>query len=47
LVVELEESTGLTHMGVESRLKAEALLDFYEKVFGVDDLVEKPDELLK
>lgn len=29
----------------EFRLKATVLLDFYEKVFGVDDLIEKPDEL--
>jgi hypothetical protein len=26
------------------RLKADALLIFYEKVFGVKDLVDKPDE---
>jgi hypothetical protein len=28
----------------ELRLKAEALLKFYEDIFGVDDLIEKADE---
>lgn len=40
LVTELEESDALNP---EFRQKAEALLRFYEEVFGVDDLVEKPD----
>ena len=40
LVTELEESDELNP---ELRRKAEALLKFYEEVFGVDDLVERPD----
>jgi len=44
LVTELEESNGLAHTDAEFRSKAEALLGFYETVFGVDDLVEKADE---
>ena len=38
----LEASTERDEL--EFRLKAEALLLFYEKVFGVKDLLEKPDE---
>jgi hypothetical protein len=30
--------------GGELQQKAEALLAFYEKVFGVKDLLEKPDQ---
>ncbi len=44
LVTELEEANGLAHTDAEFRSKAEALLEFYEDVFGVDDLVEKADE---
>lgn len=47
LVMELEEADGLAQIDAEFRLKAEALLDYYEKIFGVDDLVEKPDEMLE
>lgn len=47
LVTELEESNGLVHTDAEFRSKAEALLGFYEKVFGVDDLVERTDEGLE
>ena len=47
LVMELEEADGLAQIDAEFRLKAEALLDYYEEIFGVDDLVEKPDEVLE
>lgn len=47
LVRELEETDGLPHTNAEFRLKAKTLLDFYEQVFGVDDLVEKVDEVLE
>ncbi len=41
----LNQSAGQEDMDLDlRRLKAEALLSFYEQVFGVDDLVEKPDE---
>jgi hypothetical protein len=40
----LEASTGQENTEAEFRLKADALLTFYEQVFGVDDLVEKADE---
>ncbi len=43
LVTELEDANGLAHADAEFRSKAEALLDIYKKIFGVDDLVEKPD----
>lgn len=46
LVTELEEGDGLAHVEAEFRSKAEVLLKFYEDVFGVDDLVEKTDEIL-
>jgi hypothetical protein len=48
LVVRLEAMEGPVqdeHEEREFRLKADVLLSFYEKVFGVDDLIEKPDEL--
>ena len=47
LVAELEapkDSTEQRDVDVELRRKAEALLSFYEQVFGVDDLLDKPDE---
>ena len=44
LVAEMEETYGLANTNAEFRLKAEALLEFYERIFGVDDLVEKPEE---
>ena len=47
LVAHLEKPTGSTgqeNTDLEFRLKADALLIFYEKVFGVKDLVDKPDE---
>jgi hypothetical protein len=40
----LEESAGQENTDLEFRLKADALLISYEKVFGVKDLVENPDE---
>jgi Putative zinc- or iron-chelating domain len=41
----LDETTGQEDTDLDlRRLKAGALLTFYEQVFGVDDLVEKPDE---
>ena len=46
LVTELEEADGLAQTDAEFRLKAEVLLEYYEKVFGVDDLVERSDEVL-
>ena len=39
LVAELEAQPD-----VELQQKAEILLDFYERVFGVDDLVEKAED---
>jgi len=47
LVTELEEENGLARTDAEFRSKAEALLGYYEKVFGVDDLVEKADDVLE
>jgi len=47
LVAQLEkarEPNGQGNADLEFRLKAEALLIFYEKVFGVKDLVDKADE---
>ena len=40
----LKSSEGQENPDVEFRQKADALLIFYEKVFGVKDLVDKPDE---
>ena len=40
----LEDADGHEHADLEFRQKADALLIFYEKVFGVKDLVDKPDE---
>jgi len=40
----LEESAGQENTDLDLRRKAGALLIFYEKYFGVKDLVEKPDE---
>jgi hypothetical protein len=40
LVNELEGSHPLNP---DFRQQAEALLEFYEEVFGVDDVIEKPD----
>jgi hypothetical protein len=37
-------SAGQENTDLNLRRKAEALLIFYEKVFGVKDLVDKPDE---
>lgn len=47
LVTELEEANGLAYTDAKFRSKAEALLGFYEKVFGVDDLVERADDVLE
>ncbi|GJQ53394.1 MAG: hypothetical protein HKUEN02_22410 [Anaerolineaceae bacterium] len=47
LVTELEESNRLAQADARFRSKAEALLGFYETVFGVDDLVEKADVILE
>ena len=40
----LKASTGQENTDLEFQLKAGVLLTFYEKVFGVKDLVDKPDE---
>ncbi|MDQ3007754.1 MAG: hypothetical protein M3R47_20535 [Chloroflexota bacterium] len=40
----LEDSDGQEDTNLEFRQKADALLLFYEKVFDVKDLVDKPDE---
>ena len=40
----LKASAGQQNTDLEFRQKADALLNFYEKVFGVKDLVDKPDE---
>jgi hypothetical protein len=40
----LEKSNRQEKADLEFRLKADALLIFYEQVFGVKDLVDKPDE---
>jgi len=40
----LKASAGQKHADLDLRLKADALLIFYEKVFGVKDVVDKPDE---
>lgn len=37
-------SAGQEKTDLEFQLKAGVLLTFYEKVFGVKDLVDKPDE---
>ncbi len=47
LVTELEESNGLAHTDAEFRSRAEALLGFYKRVFGVDNLVERTDDVLE
>jgi len=38
-----ETSASQENTGVEFQSKAQALLDYYERVFGVDDLVEKAE----
>jgi uncharacterized protein len=38
----LEQKSAWDDADLEFRLKADALLTFYEQVFGVNDLVEKP-----
>ena len=40
----LKKSAGQENTDLEFRLKAGELLVFYEKVFGVNDLVDNPDE---
>jgi len=40
----LEDANGHENADLEFRQKADALLLFYEKVFGVTDLFDKPDE---
>src|SRR5688572_26484256 len=40
----LEDSDRQQDMDLEFRQKADALLLFYEKVFGVKDLIDRPDE---
>ena len=44
LVAQLEDSNRQQDTDLEFRQKADALLLYYEKVFGVKDLVDKPDE---
>jgi len=38
----LEQKSSWDDTDLEFRLKADALLSFYEQIFGVNDLVEKP-----
>ena len=38
----LEQKPSWDDTDLEFRLKADALLSFYEQIFGVNDLVEKP-----
>ncbi len=40
----LEKSNEQDNMDLEFRRKADALLTFYEQIFGVDDLIEKAEE---
>ena len=40
----LEKSAGQENVDLEFRRKAGELLIFYEEVFGVNDLVDNPDE---
>ncbi|HLO15051.1 MAG TPA: YkgJ family cysteine cluster protein [Anaerolineales bacterium] len=40
----LQTSKGEEHTESEFQRKADALLTFYEQVFGVNDLIETPDE---
>jgi uncharacterized protein len=44
LVAHLENSGGQEKMDLKFRQKADSLLVLYERVFGVTDLVDKPDE---
>ena len=39
---DLEQKSAWDDTDLEFRLKADALLAFYERIFGVNDLVEKP-----
>ena len=47
LVTEMEEADGLANTNGEFRLKAEYMLDLYRSVFGVADVIEKPDDVLE
>ncbi len=38
----LEQKSAWDDTDLKFRLKADALLSFYERIFGVNDLVEKP-----
>jgi hypothetical protein len=38
----LEQKPAWDDMDLEFRLKADTLLTFYERIFGVNDLAEKP-----
>lgn len=40
----LNESAGQANTDLEFRQKADVLLDYYEKIFGVKDLINKSDE---
>jgi len=44
LIARLESPPGPENTDLEFRVKAAALLVFYEKVFGVNDLVDPPEE---
>jgi hypothetical protein len=41
----LEDAAGQEGSDLEFRKKAEALLGFYEQVYGVDDVIEKAEEV--
>lgn len=40
----MEEKGGLVNTHAEFLWKAKAVLDYYEKDFGVEDFVGKPDD---
>jgi len=44
LVEYLENSSEQENENRELQVKAEQLLDFYEQVFGVNDLIETPED---
>ena len=45
LAAQLEEVSAADDGNLEFRQKANGLLVLYEEVFGVDDMIEKPDEV--
>ncbi len=44
LVAQLETLERQENTDLQFRQKAAALLEFYEKIFGVTDVVDKPEE---